>query len=89
MKTQQDRFPITMMSRVLGDSRSGFCGWTACRPSVRACEDIQLGQLVQNVHRLSRGTYGAPRIHAELSAGGRHVGRKRVARLMRERACGA
>ena len=33
-------------------------------------------------HAASRGTYGAPRIHAELTAKGMRVGRKRVARLM-------
>jgi len=85
MKAQKDRFPISMMSRVLGVSRSGFYGWTTRRPSRRTCEDVHLGQLVQNIHQLSRGTYGAPRIHAELSAAGRHVGHKRVARLMREK----
>jgi putative transposase len=35
------------------------------------------------VHRASRGTYGAPRIHAELTAEGLPIGRKRIARLMR------
>jgi putative transposase len=39
---------------------------------------------IREIHRCSRGTYGAPRIQAELSAQGRAVGRKRVARLMRE-----
>jgi putative transposase len=33
-------------------------------------------------HAASRGTYGAPRIHAELAATGIRVGRKRIARLM-------
>ena len=36
------------------------------------------------VHSRSRGTYGAPRVHAELAAEGVAVGRKRVARLMRQ-----
>ena len=35
------------------------------------------------IHAASKGTYGAPRIHAELRATGRAVGKKRVARLMR------
>ena len=38
---------------------------------------------IREIHRISQGTYGAPRTHAELVAGGCAVGRKRVARLMR------
>jgi hypothetical protein len=36
------------------------------------------------VHVESRGAYGVPPVHAELPALGAHVGKKRVARLMRE-----
>ena len=39
---------------------------------------------IRTIHAVSYGTYGTPRIHAELRAEGIHVGRKRVARLMRE-----
>ena len=38
---------------------------------------------VRAIHADSRGTYGAPRIHAELAEAGVAVGRKRVARVMR------
>ena len=38
---------------------------------------------MRTIHAVSRGTYGAPRIHAELRAEGRAVGEKRIARLMR------
>ncbi|MBE4753212.1 IS3 family transposase, partial [Corallococcus sp. ZKHCc1 1396] len=41
------------------------------------------------VHQKSRGTFGSPRVHAELRAGGRHIGRKRVARLMRQQGLAA
>jgi len=37
---------------------------------------------IRTAHAASRGTYGAPRVHAELAAQGIRVGRKRVARLM-------
>ena len=37
---------------------------------------------IRAAHAASRGTYGAPRIHAELAAKGIRVGRKRLARLM-------
>jgi putative transposase len=45
--------------------------------------DVELTAQIQVVQRESRGTYGAPRIHADLAAQGVQVGRKRVARLMR------
>jgi putative transposase len=39
---------------------------------------------IQDIHAESRGTYGWPRVHAELTLGlGLSVNRKRVARLMR------
>ena len=40
--------------------------------------------MIRTLHEASSGTYGAPRVHAGLMAGGCRVGRKRVARLMRE-----
>jgi len=38
---------------------------------------------VRTIHAVSRGTYGVPRVHAELRADGRAVGKKWIARLMR------
>ena len=49
----------------------------------RAQADATLLQRVRTVHATSRETYGAPRVHAELRAGGERHGRKRIARLMR------
>jgi len=83
MRVQEARHTIATMSRVLEVSRSGFYAWAGRSPSRRACEDAELGERIRSIHEQSRGTYGAPRIHAELSASGTHVGRKRVARLMR------
>jgi putative transposase len=51
--------------------------------AARARADIELTAEIQAIHKASRGTYGAPRVHAELVAPGHHVGRQRVARLMR------
>jgi putative transposase len=45
--------------------------------------DAELTMKIHTIHLESRGTYGAPRVHAELAAQGIRVGRKRVARLMR------
>lgn len=52
-------------------------------PSARARLDATLTEKIRTAHAGSNGTYGAPRIHAELADQGMRVGRKRVARLMR------
>jgi putative transposase len=75
--------PVAMMCRVLGVSPSGYHAWTRRTPSRRAGEDAVLRDRIVAIHAAAHGTYGAPRIHAELAAEGIHVGRKRVARLMR------
>ncbi len=74
---------ITTMGRVLAVSPSGYHAWRTRAPSARARDDGQLTARIRAIHTHSRGTYGAPRIQAELAATGTRVGRKRVARLMR------
>src|SRR5262245_55846830 len=74
------------MCRVLGVSSSGFYAWRKRPLSARARADVALSAQIAAIHRTSRGTYGAPRVHAELAAQGVRVGRKRVARLMRHAA---
>lgn len=72
------------MCRVLGVSPSGYWAWTKRPPSARALEDARLASRIAEIHQRSRGTYGVPRVHAELAfEDAVHVGRKRVARLMR------
>ena len=83
MSANQAIFSIRAMCRVLEVSASGFYAWRRRMMSMRAREDEQLQQRIRTIHLLSRYTYGAPRIHAELKDEGTHVGRKRVARLMR------
>jgi putative transposase len=72
------------MASMLGVSRSGFYAWRDRAPSARAREDAELLERICAFHEASDGTYGAPRIHADLAAAGVRVGRKRVERLMRE-----
>ncbi|WP_369360204.1 IS3 family transposase [Streptomyces sp. cg2] len=52
-------------------------------PGPRAVRDAELTEKISKVHRDSRGTYGAPRVHAVLRREGVRCGRRRVARLMR------
>ncbi|MGH7427573.1 MAG: IS3 family transposase [Candidatus Methylomirabilaceae bacterium] len=71
------------MCRVLKVSVSGYYAWRGRSPSARALSDKALLDRICAIHRASRGTYGVPRVHAELKAEGVHCSRKRVARLMR------
>jgi len=73
---------IATMCRVLEVSTSGYYAWRKRPASKRAQADAVLLRQIRTAHEVSRGTYGAPRIHAELAAAGIRVGRKRVARLM-------
>jgi putative transposase len=83
MSANQALFPIAAMARVLGVSTAGYYAWRSRPPSTRAAADAALLKRVRTIHAVSRGTYGAPRVHAELRAEGRTVGKKRIARLMR------
>ena len=83
MRANRARWPIATMARLLRVSTSGYYGWLAREPSAHACSDAQLLARIRTLHASSRGTYGAPRIHAQLAREGVHVARKRVARLMR------
>ena len=74
---------ISLMCRLLGVSRSGFHAWQRRPPSDRARADARLAERIALIHRESRGTYGARRVHAALGQQAIHVGRKRVERLMR------
>jgi putative transposase len=83
MKAYQAVYPVRTMGRVLGVSPSGYYAWRTRSPSARAVADGALGDRIAVIHVRSRGTYGVPRVHAELKATGERLGRKRVARLMR------
>ena len=79
-----DGVHVAVACRVLRVSSSGYYEWRERGPSARARADEVLSAEIAEIHTMSRGTYGSPRVHAELRLG-RDVrcGRKRVARLMR------
>ena len=84
MKAYRAVFPLAAMCRVLGLSPSGYYGWLNRPPSARARRDTELKVRIMAIWCDSDETYGCPRIHAALLAGGERVSRKRVARLMKE-----
>jgi putative transposase len=77
-------FPVHRLCRALGVSQSGYFAWRgrpACR---RQRDDMVLLAHVRSAFALSNATYGSPRMTRELQDAGLVVGRRRVARLMRD-----
>ncbi len=79
----RDSFPLTLMCRVLGVSRSGYYAAQRRGPSARTRRDQRLLVAIRTIHRQTRRRYGSPRIHGELRTRGLPCGKKRVERLMR------
>lgn len=84
MRAHQATYPIATMCRLLGLSTSGYYAWRQRAVSARSRSNVQLLEHIRLIHERSGGTYGAPRVHAQLSHEGVPVGYNRVARLMRE-----
>lgn len=76
--------PVEVASRVLGVSVSGYYEWRDRPPSARSLRHVWLTEQIKRAHAESRGTYGARRVHADLTLGrGVAVGRQTVEMLMR------
>jgi putative transposase len=85
IEAERAQHPVSLLCKLLGVSRQGFYAWRRRGPSLRSLGDAELKRLIVAIHNGSLQTYGAPRVHAELADEHQlRVGRKRVARLMRE-----
>jgi putative transposase len=84
VKAYQAVHSISMMCRVLDVSRSGYYAWLKRPTCERRRQDARLAAEIERSHTESRGTYGAPRIQADLVERGFHASRKRIARIMWE-----
>jgi putative transposase len=74
---------VRRLCHTRGVSPSGYWAWRTRQPSARAQTDARLAEQICTIYPASRGTYGVPRVHAELVATGTRCGHKRVARRMR------
>ncbi len=83
MRQYNQDFSIEKMAGILGGSCSGYYRFLKAKPSTREQENPALLKEVYKIHQDSYGTYGSPRIHAELKANGEIFSRKRVAQLMK------
>jgi putative transposase len=85
IEAEKAQHSVSRLCSVLGVTRAGYYAWRRRRRSQHLLDDAELAALIRRVHVESLETYGAPRVHAELrEADGVRVGRKRVARLMRQ-----
>jgi putative transposase len=76
--------PIERMCMLLAVSVSGYYAWRNRDPSERQLDDMVILAHIRAHFSASNGTYGSPRMHAELRDEGLDIGRHRVARLMRD-----
>ena len=79
---RRTNYPVRLMCRSLKVSPSGYYAWRLRAESPRAAYDRELTREIRRIHAGSDGTYGSPRIHAELKEEGFSCGRVKVARLM-------
>jgi len=80
---ERANYPVAMLCRMLGVSKSGYYAWRSRPPSNKSRQDATLTEKIREIHGRSRETYGYPRVHAELRSLGVRCGRRRVARLMK------
>jgi transposase InsO family protein len=79
------RYGVKRLCHMIGVARSSFYYWRASAPAraAREAADAALAARIRAVRADHDGTYGAPRITAELHDHGVPVNHKRVARVMR------
>ncbi|WP_390890979.1 IS3 family transposase [Dactylosporangium matsuzakiense] len=80
------RHGVKRLCQILGVARSSFYAWQAAAPArqARADADTRLAHRIRQIQAETDGTYGAPRVTAELRERGERINRKRVARVMRQ-----
>jgi len=83
IKTNTNRYSVTMMCRLLSVSTSGYYDWFKRLPSLQNQENTQLAQKIKDIFEQEKGRPGAMRITKRLKYEGNSVGRHRVAKIMR------
>ena len=84
MREMRLYYPISLLSRILKVSTSGFYAWTNRPPSEWAKDEMRLEVAIKAVHRRTRETYGAERLQRELAEDGIRVGICRIKRIKRK-----
>jgi putative transposase len=80
----QSKYAIELLCATFDVEKSGYYAWKSRSPSAHEESDVEFMEWIERIFEASHGTYGSPRIHAELIGMGRKIARKRVARLMKK-----
>ena len=84
IEERKDEWPVTLLCRVLGVSRSGYYAWLSRKPSATEVRREKLTEELTEIHAEVKARYGSPRMHAELVDRGHECCVNTVARIMRE-----
>lgn len=84
IRAHSEDYSVTRLCQVLEVSPSGYYAWRDRPESMRARQSRELATKISLFHKASRGIYGSPRIHRDLTESGERVGKNRVARIMRQ-----
>lgn len=80
----RDVLSVAMMCRLLEVKSGGFYAWLRRPPSQRSADDQRYKKKVVEIHEESDGVYGSRKVRDGFMDLGFHIGRRRIARLMRE-----
>lgn len=83
IEKNREKFSVWRLCQVVGIARSAYYGWKKRSPSQREQDNQALIEHIRRIHKLSRKTYGSPRVYFQLKKKGITCSPKRVARLMR------
>lgn len=83
IRQHEQAYSVGRMCKLLRICRSSYYAWKKRKPSQREQENQALIEHIRRIHKLSRKTYGSPRVYAQLRKQGLTGSKKRIARLMR------
>ena len=84
IEKERQRYSVKQLCMALGIQRSSYYAWKKRKPSAREQQNRKLVEMIHKIYKLSRKTYGYPRVYAQLRKDGISCNRKRITRLMRQ-----
>jgi putative transposase len=84
IRQQKKAFPISLLCRVLGVSRSGYYKYLGRDPKEKMMREFPLFSKVRAIQKRAKGSYGSRRMSRQLCKDGHQIGRHRAGSLMKK-----